>query len=115
MLLRTGKDSEYHGDVVSILIGLARIDSLAKAMMSEIRGKKCSGCRISVRKLLEDWNDFPQPDLDRVFSVLNAYRPAGKECGDCAIHTYRMMEQMEHSLKDIASAASRKAFSLAGV
>ena len=117
IVLRSGKDTEYFGDAVTILNNLSRIDRIAKAVCGEKNAsKKCSICSRSASKLIKGaWSGFPEPDIDRIRSILNEFDPSDDTCGECIMHTYRSIEHIEYALNEIGKNAARSAFSLTEV
>ena len=117
IVMRSGRDTEYSGDAVTVINGLSRIDRIAKTVCDEKnRSKKCSICSRSASKLIKGaWSDFPEPDIDSIRSILNEFDPSDERCGECIMHTYRSVEQIEYALSEIGKDAAKAAFSLTEV
>ena len=117
IIMRSGHDTEYSGDVVRLMISFSKIDALGNAVIKENkRKKKCTVCSKSPSKLLSSaWADFPEIDMSSVRSELNAFEPGNKECEACIMQTYRSSEQLEHAIGELKKECARCAFNLVGV
>jgi len=117
IVLRSGHDTEYSGDVVELMVSMSKIDGLANAVMQERkRRSRCSSCSRSASKLLSSaWVNFPEVDMGPVRSELNSFNPGNKGCEACIMQTYRSSEQLEHALEELKRECARYAFNLIGV
>lgn len=117
IVLRSGKDTEYFGNAVTVINSLSNIDRIARTVCDEKNvSKRCSICSRSASKLIKEaWSDFPEPDIGRIRSVLNDFDPADERCGECVMHTYRSIEQIEYALDEMEKNAAKAAFSLTEV
>ena len=117
IILRSGQDIEYSGDVVRLMSSLSNIDALANAMIRDNkRMKRCTACSKSPSKLLSSaWMCFPDVDMSSLRSELNAFESGNKECEACIMRSYRSSEQLEHALEELKRECARCAFNLVGV
>lgn len=114
IVLRSGVDVEYSGDVVRTLCSLSRLlGTLNIHSTVEHRSKKCIICRCAPSKIIRELSEsFPIIDINEHIDVLSTFEPSDDGCVDCISSTYDILDQIDYMERMIRRTAASSAYGI---
>lgn len=115
--MRSGADTEYTGDPVTILNRLSRVLSTLNVTSDLGRSSKnCILCKCRPSDMMNALREgFPKMDVSEHINTLGQFEPNGDECVRCISSTYDILDQLDYSYKDIERFAVSVSYMTSGV
>ncbi len=112
LILRRGRDREYHGDALKAMGMLSRLSSACLGPASApVKGRGCRDCEVSPDAIFNKiWMMMPDPSTADSRQLLASIRHEEDRCHRCVKSTLDALDRLDYLHQNISFDVSRIAF-----